>query len=689
MAELVVNNFSLDLPPDFVLRMVRNNSLLMDESLEGDFSYPIQLPATDRNRTFFSFFDLPESTSQQAVLKCEYIENGITLIRGNIYVKKATRNQYDCFILSGLSKLAEIKEMLIGELEYGGLRSIEGMFQVASYFLTAPNGSGHVEFAFGQFAIANIDVIWTTDANTTLNLVRTEILALAPTKYPGLIIDVVVTGNKITVTAQWSGGYPKLWAAPVSGTWTLDELEIGAPVTAKVLEDHMNDVMASPDNFDYLFPVVYNLESGLIDYAVAGAPVPFEHVWVNYYYDGSFRTELKEGPTSNQITVQVPVTPFPRAIYLLKEILKAGDYKPFGTVLNDENLFNLLLYTSHSLHRGDLSSYWDHNQYVLKFKIGELLPKITVNDYLQALRKLFGLHFFFNDAKAECYVEFFEDIVSSTEFIDWSQKVASKPQVTAAEPTGYVFRFENDTNDQFIDELVQEIEQFERLPDVGNYTDLYPAPGGLEATATNQIVLVTHERAFYRPVFSSPGVFSNWEFHSFHFHEYKAGDGKTEINPGAGTLTLHRGPISPGAPIQWLVPQVKQPLNQINDPEGYHEFLLRFFFYRGFVYTDDLPKDYPFASFNELDFFRHSIPGADYVLCWETSKGLYEQFWKKYTQWRDNAKEIEYLIELSPLDYINLDMRKKVQINGVNYFIKKIDVSFPIIGPARVTFLKA
>ncbi len=681
MAELIALGKSLDLPPSFVLRMVRNNSLLLDEVVEGDYSYPIQLPATPRNRKFFQFLDMPDTLQNTNIIPCEYIEHGLVIVRGNLYAKKANENQYECFILSALSSLAEIKDELIGTLYYGGLRQIDGEHQISSYFLTAPDGLGQVKFSFNNGVTANITVTWTTDANTTLNLIRDEILLLAPSLYPGLTISVAVVGNKITIEGEWPGGYPLLRAVPVTGSWSLDVVNRGPVVTARVLRDHMEAVMAAPDDHDYLFVPVQIFDHNLFNWAVIGAP--FDIVWCNYYYLGGFKPYLEAPPFGDYgWTVRHPVSPYPKAIYVLSEIIKAGGYHPKGTIFDDPEIMNLLIFTNHCLHKADFSSFLKEDQFQLNFRVGDLLPKVTINHYLKAMRKLFGIHFFFNDTRRECYIEFLDDIVSSTDFIHWNSKVASKPVVSVAEPEGFTLKFDLDTEDLFIEELVPEIDAFNRLPDVADNP-------GVVTGESQDIVFSKKRKTFYKANYSSGGSFLGWLFHSLGFHPLKIGEGNHEVDAGAGPLTQFRDVIHPpGGPYIVSTPQIKQKLNQINDPEGYHPFKLRFMFYRGMQETSTPGITYPMANWDNRDVDGNMIPGQNYVLAWEGDNSLYENFWKRYLTWRDQAKEVEFLIDLSPLDYVNLDMRKKVQINGVNYFIKRIDVAFPIKAPARVTLLK-
>jgi hypothetical protein len=685
MAELIVNGFSVDLPPDFVVRMVRNNSMFLEDVLEGDYSFPISLPATERNRNFFEFLDLPEANQTNYDLNCEYIESAVTIVRGKFFVKKGTRNQYECYVLSGLASLANIKELSIRDLQYGGERQITGDFQELNYTLTAPDGGGNVNFAYNNGVTTNITVAWNTNANLTLIDLKTQIDLLTPTKYPGRTVTVTVTGSVIKLVAEWQSGYPLLRALPMSGSWTAGFANVGHELTREVLQQHMNDVMSDPDASDYLFVPLYNLDSGLWDHSLT-VPALFAEVFVNFYHLGSFHTDYRYNFTGIQATVQSPVCPFPKAFYVLKEILQTGGYAPSGNALSNAELANLLIYTPNCIHKADLASLMENNLYQLNFKIGGLLPKLTVADYIHSLRNTFGIHYFFNDTTRKCYVELFDTLVKDTMFIDWSHKIASEPTVVPAEPQGYKFVFEQDTNDACIEENLQPIDKLNRLPDVDQFSDLAaltPKP--------NDICWTRKEKVFYRATFNFWGPFIAWVFHSDHFHPLTIGSGKTEVNSKSGTLVMHRGIYSTGAPESWTVPKAKQKMNPLKpfEWEGeYSEFSLRFLFYRGFI-EDSAGHAHPFASHKDLDYSNTEIAGTNYTMIWEGAKGLYKNFWEAFCLWRDKAKEVEYLIDMTIIDYINLDMRKKIQIHGVNYFIKKIDVAFPIKAPARVTFLKA
>lgn len=686
MKELIVNGVSLDLPPGFNIRMVRNNSMFTDEFLEGDYSFPIQLPGTEKNRQFFSFLELPESRASVPDLEAQYIENDIILVKGALQVKKASRSRIECYILSGLSRLAKIKDKLIGDLDYGGERIFDGAFQSIIWLLTAPDGGGNVSFVFGQFGLANITIPWNTDANTTLNDLKTAILALVPTKYPFQTVTVNITGNQIEIIGEWASGYPKLWAYPYSGSWTAGTDATGPQHIADVLKDHMNNVMATPENYDYLFFPIFNTDSGLFDYSAIAAPFYFPEIIINYFYSGSFVTAYQTGGPG-VITVRAPVCPFPKVLYVLKQILKAGSYRVDGSVYQDDEFLNLVIYSTFALHKADFESYFKQDQYQVKYDVADSLPKITVSEFLQALRKTFGFHYFFSDSRLICNIQTFEELLSSNKIIDWSDKVAPVPDILIPEkPGGYTLQFNNDSNDQAIAELVPGIEEKRRIyPDVNEIADLAGVTGEL-----NDIIFVKKEKALYSADIDSSGNFVGWEFYSVHLHPMVIGEGSTNHDTGAGTLVMHHGPIGVyyATTEQWVVPYAKQKLNPVKSEEPYQDFSLRFLFYRGIVETDPSNWEYPLGTFEDRDFDGNEITGANTNLIWEGDKGLYNRFWKKYLAWRESAKEMDVLIYLTELDYINLNFGRKVQIHGVNFFIKTVDISFPIKAPARVTLVK-
>ncbi|HMT29427.1 MAG TPA: hypothetical protein PKD91_09130, partial [Bacteroidia bacterium] len=490
-------------------------------------------------------------------------------------ILKASNSLIECFILSGLSKLSDIKDSNIGVLEYGGVRNINGVNQQINYTLTAPDISGEIQFAFKNGLTTNITLPWNVDAETTLNDLMAEILALAPTAYPDLTVNVYVTGSTITIIGDWSGGFPVLEAYPITGSWTAGAVSIGAEATRACLVDHMNEVMDDPDLHDFLYVPVYNLKSGVIDQS-AVPPEELEETFINFYHLGTFVLDYRYDIGGLVPSVYVPVCPFPRAFYILKELIKYGEYNPEGDIFEDTDLFNLIIYTTHCLHRADVASLLENNLYSLQFKIGDLLPKVTVIEFLHSLRTTFGIQLFFNDVTRQCFVETFAGLLKSQKFVDWTSKVYSKPTVKPCEPTGYIFKFTNDENDDFITELVQPIENLVRLPDVERYT--LPVFATITPKA-NDIVLTRREKNYYRAEFSSSGVLTGWVFHSVNFHELKVGDGKTTIETGSGSLTMHQGPYSVGSGESWLVPQAKQLLNPITPfdwAEKYNPFGLRY-----------------------------------------------------------------------------------------------------------------
>ena len=145
----------------------------------------------------------------------------------------------------------------------------------------------------------------------------------------------------------------------------------------------------------------------------------------------------------------------------------------------------------------------------------------------------------------------------------------------------------------------------------------------------------------------------------------------------------------------WRLPQTKM-LPNVPDyfsqgyPDAHRNITdtgIRFLFFRGWV-NDSEGNTYPLATHDDLLTDGSSLSPVSYLMQWDGANGLYEKCWKKYVAWMQTAREVEMKWKLDALRVANLDMRKKAFVNGVHYFIKTVEIEFPITAPAIVTAVK-
>jgi hypothetical protein len=152
--------------------------------------------------------------------------------------------------------------------------------------------------------------------------------------------------------------------------------------------------------------------------------------------------------------------------------------------------------------------------------------------------------------------------------------------------------------------------------------------------ALNDVRLVTDINKYYIYAVmeeQDSDVFSEreWKLFSDNVLPYKVDEGEETITAPFSTLLQSVQPVIHNTPGDVIVPETSQPgnapyLNITGNACG-----INFLFYRG----------NKFATYDTYDAAGSSV--GDYSLRWDGTKGLFEVWWKRYVQFRKNAKNVE------------------------------------------------
>ncbi len=119
---------------------------------------------------------------------------------------------------------------------------------------------------------------------------------------------------------------------------------------------------------------------------------------------------------------------------------------------------------------------------------------------------------------------------------------------------------------------------------------------------------------------------------------------------------------------------------------------IKLIFYRGLrpdnrytkhdAYPDIYPVPgytYPYATASNLDDQGIKMEGCEHTLYWAGEYGLFEKRWKNYFFWLQNIKHTEERnIDFSATQIQNLKPEAKERIDGTNYIVNKMEVSYSI-----------
>lgn len=694
MGYLKVNGLDIHLAPGAKVKHVINSSIFLDDGLEGDYSYPFFIPLA-RNETSFGFLNLPQSINFDVEYQnAEYIDEGITVIRGTLIIKNSNANGYNAHLLANLGELALIRKKKLNEFNLGGQTPIPLIAQRRIIHFSGASSGLFTFILLNQ----TVSVSWAGSYPSTITALASAINA---TTFPGgvTVTATLASSDYMQVDANWTGSSPVLNAGMViagtGGSWSITLDRTGQQNTAQEWRTFLAGIISGfyPAIEEKMcFPVVLNQGSGIKKWnSGAGQFEERDYFYQNYYDHGDgylFIPDPTSTATINEL--RTAPTPFIKVIWLINQFLQQLGYTAQGDILSDTELKLLCLYSNIICAEENYVSLVGYNMDLTEHYSLEnhVPPQSTFAELLNAFRKLFCVNFFVNSFKKTFTFKTFNELLDQVDAVDYSHLVhPDKIQNFETALTGRKLSFSFDPMEESLEDYIKTITNKNILPDVNTYADTASLDTGRE-----NIVLILDENNLYYPKYDAAGIFDRWDFYCHNLIERIIDSGEPQTETGCDSLYMSTHVDNIGL-VAWRTPATKTKLGSytfplINSPdERENKSRLRFMFYRG-MQNDASSKPYPLASHDDTKYGNTQISGTDYCLQWYGYKNLYDKFWSRFIEFTKTARQVEMLWNLTILDYLNIDLSRKVYINGVHYFIKSIEIEFPINNPARVVLVR-
>lgn len=159
-----------------------------------------------------------------------------------------------------------------------------------------------------------------------------------------------------------------------------------------------------------------------------------------------------------------------------------------------------------------------------KLRIADLVPNYTVRNFLNAVRKLLGLHFAFNSKFKTVKIRFLKDILKQTSYVDWTKKANPHPENQGNNYDGVEFSFKRDSTDSY--------QKYQKEPDIALQrlasTDYLNELHFFTADPPNTYRFYTNENQYHQ-VLPLPNGGKRCYLLS-DFLKYKIGEGKQKID---------------------------------------------------------------------------------------------------------------------------------------------------------------
>lgn len=630
--------------------MVFQSPLFSNELIEGDYSFPINLPSSRINNQLLNFANIPANSDAIQDFDCDIFIGGIFLLSGKLVVSQPGTSGFQVYILSSSGAFKKIiEEKKINELSLETVSNINGTYGSISAYVnsnailtkTFPDvnanyprvineglfdgimkGSAHGEIIDQSFVSLN-----ETNGSATPTMIAFPGTALA---FPYLfhIINKIASENNYTISGNFSTdseikslvifnnfslaiksnlGFEPPYGPPIS-TSDADTIDLKNHVPAMLIEDFINSIKKK-----FFLAVIIDTKGKNIEFASLKSIITSTD-----YVDDTTKTDPEFTIYKNNYN----------GITLTDEVDS-----------NDELLSENFNAIEGEKIAADVDNYSDLSALAAPEE-GEVRLVKNLNKYFKYIR------YWRNDISAYadswdffCYANLVNNTNRSLDNYTINSQVVSVSALPSAsgETLGSI-RF------------VEELNQYWIVKQYSN-SDQY------------------------------------WAYFSDNLYDKKIDNGVEEIKTKATTLGMSIIKLyTITAYREYLLPHARVRANSTVFADGANDCGLRLLFYRGLQFDGGGVGKYPMASSDVYDILGNQI--GNYSLSWNTEFGIYEKWAKEWLAFLKSTIEIEFFIDFTITDILTLDWKKKRRIRDTNYLIKQIDVEFPITGPVKARYMK-
>jgi len=680
MNSFLINGKMIETSNRKKISVVKNHGLFDWDTLVGDYSYTIDFEVTPDTCAAFNFINIPESVE---TFKKEY--NYIHYLNGNYFeegifvLKKASPKLFSGYLKSKLSALSAIKNTKLSEIDYGtpvDLRSVTQSVQIHYQGPSSPTNIGL--YVSG----VNFDVPFNTSLTQTLIDLAALINSVPVPGFPDLHFNCVfdIASTNFVFTADFLGIFPYLvvyWTIPSGAPGFWDFVTPNYDVEIGVLEEYatylysVTGADASYRSFAF-FPVI-NTGAQTIPRQAPGTYLRINPWQLN---DQAFEI----GPAYADLTNPASpiqrfplIVPYPFVSFIIDKIGLASKQRAAGQWMAIDELRNyLVLYNNYYLNTDAF--------YLEDIKVKNHVPDLTVEEFLNVLRKSFNL--FISEATGKLFINNVDYIIEDETAIDLTHLISGDIELEDSGFTGFQLNW-NWSDEAIVKAENDKLKNRIILEPVANFASL---PAGVDNFSA--ICLVLDRNKFYYPVVNYPIGNITWSFYCENLQDVIVGDGSLEIKPDADTLLNTYNEYM-------RMPITSHEMNGARADAKSSPLQTRFLLYRGFEESlrTDLYQEY--ACSDGLNP-RLTAAGNYSLLHWQGERGMHNTHWKKTTDFLLNCKKakVKLMVDESHVLLFEKHHREngfyqKVKLHNQFYIIDKMEMELPLTEPSTFTLRKS
>jgi len=700
-------NFNLVLPTDLTLRIELNSSLFVSNYIPGDKVYSSNLPYNDINAEILKHPEAILRSNKMRVYSCNIYIFDTLYYNAKLILGKITNETYPFQIVINPFavdfKNKKIAELVDEDINIGN--TTDDIIANCNAIITKDYPETFVQFPsignddfYGQ---NNPDFKGVSNAyrSSVNSFVKNEILNAAdadnftnicPQPYFIYIFEKIFEsiGYKVTGAFKSDDFIKKLLIfsnfaldknpddkyflnANQTGEWTKYYTYSGSPYTTLI---HSDTIISDINNcFDTV-----NFEYEIKHKGFHEINVSFNIKFTYPIYSSNFKIQL----FINSILIEE------RSGYTIPDWTVWNFFEENFTYYADASetghliqvVINWTTLVDINLHQKDCklkitnASIEKFNIFNGNFNINELLPDISISDFINDVKRFFGLAVFFDFRKQEVAFEFANDIVNSTNYIEIDKYVILNSEIELNNNSGYTYNYDWQADTlashdfKTIDKtIVQVLDYREFEATVGNFDKIY------YIKVSGRYMLARKDDA------------GNYMQYSDAFYPKITDEGTVEVKPGISPMLMRQfdyyfdmATASYRKDIE--LPAVKATGTSIAYDTGANKPPFKLNIWHGLqnaYETSVITGQIPFAS--PLNYNLLGTVIGDRTLQWETDEGMFYHYHKIFDNFIRNAESIRVIAYFPAEIYFKITELfgsktkiRKLRYKGVNFIPERI-----------------
>jgi len=435
---------------------------------------------------------------------------------------------------------------------------------------------------------------------------------------------------------------------------------------------------------NYYFAYLIDIANSIIQKSYPNVTVQFPEIYNDKFYDGAELENTQyefmmnqfdsDNNTFKENTYDVindinknnnTMVPQPYLFHVIVKLIEKLDYELVGDFKRDDRIKKLLIYNNYPLDKFYSSGYPGLNIFNGFFNLNQIVPEITVSDFINAIKDFFSVGVFFNANTKKLLMIYKKTILNSEGYFDIDPYTPDKNEITFSEKGGYEFalNFENNSRADIIKADLSK----ENVIEVDTFLDLITHHGDVDN------IYYLKNTAQYLQSKDSPSAVQ-WTRLSEKYYSIKKGEKKLNIKTLIGPIlssTLR------GAGYHGVVPSIRETGSSIPFGCGKNDPGFKLMIWHG-IYKDFDNKLYPFASSLNIDNFGNKI--ADFTLLPDGDEGIFNIYQKEWLEFQSDADIVRVVAKLPIEFYLSLlevfsaeeNAKRKIRYRGINFIPEKI-----------------